>query len=121
MADPTPEDTEAARAVVKQWSDDPEVSLIGLIAEALAVTREREWAGAIIGIAEATIKRVLNHPMGVVCKHWMLECLIDEMERAGIEPQRDFVKAVMNADDEDALMLLTCDLAFVKPARDNQT
>ena len=49
------------------------------------------------------IRRILKHPNGVVCKHYMIACLLSELENAGYDQPNDFVKAVVEADDETAL------------------
>jgi hypothetical protein len=51
----------------------------------------------------AAMRRILAHPQGVVCKHWMLACLMSELEAAGHPQPTGFVKAVVEADDEAAL------------------
>lgn len=53
-----------------------------------------------------TVRRVLNHPAGVVCKHWMIMTLLAELEKVGATYSLDFAKAVVNSDDEKALELL---------------
>jgi hypothetical protein len=55
---------------------------------------------------KSVFRRVLNHPNGTVCKHWMLAVLLSEMETIGAEHTLEFVRAVVNAEDEIALELL---------------
>ncbi len=57
------------------------------------------WQAAI----NKAVKRVLEHPRGVVCKHWMLAALLSELENIGYPQPDAFVKAVVWADDETAL------------------
>ena len=49
------------------------------------------------------VRRILEHPQGVVCKHWMIFCLLSELEAIGHPQPNEFVKAVVHADDETAL------------------
>jgi hypothetical protein len=56
-------------------------------------------------IVSAT-KRILEHPFGVICKHWMLTCLLSELEKQGMPMNVNFVKAVVDSDDDSALELL---------------
>jgi hypothetical protein len=52
---------------------------------------------------ERAVRRILKHPYGVVCKHWMIAALLSELEEAGYPQPDGFVRAVVRADDETAL------------------
>jgi hypothetical protein len=58
-----------------------------------------DWRGAV----NAAVRRILSHPYGKVCKHWMLSVLLSELEAAGYPQPDKFVSAVVKADDETAL------------------
>lgn len=62
-------------------------------------TTSPDWQIAI----EKATRRVLEHPQGVVCKHWVLCCFFSELEAIGYPQPDSFVEAVVRADDEAAL------------------
>src|ERR1700733_4882858 len=65
--------------------------------------RDTEIKGAI----DKAVRRILSHPYGVVCKHWMVAALCSELENAGYPQPDEFVKAVVKSDDETALTFNT--------------
>ena len=52
---------------------------------------------------DKAMKEILEHPFGVICKHWMIAKICSNMEEAGFPQSDEFVKAVVYSKDEEAL------------------
>jgi hypothetical protein len=54
----------------------------------------------------AVAQRILKHPQGTICKHWVVLILLDLLEREGWPISMELAKAVVDADDDKSLELL---------------
>jgi hypothetical protein len=52
------------------------------------------------------IRKIIEFPQPVVCKHWAALVLLEVLNNQGVELPEDLVKAIVDADDETSLSLL---------------
>ena len=57
------------------------------------------------------IKNILNHPSSQVCKHWAALEVLKLIDESVLVQNTDFVRSIVNADDEKSLAMIECGLS----------